>query len=186
MPSNHFVNGSEVTSLQHRESAVMKPIRSHAFSKTTRSVPLQPRPYRQSPPPSKEISQVERHPSTATTGDAAASCNLDTLLREGVSERARLKIKNTREINEFVSTVYEKRKEAFRRCSAGEKDRCESPDHPVWETLGISEPERKRAAAQLSQGGVYTRASSKELLRQCYHLAWFRGDLDRGGLSRCT
>lgn len=144
-PSHLVTYGSEVKSLQPH-SLSMKSIRSHTFSTPKHRPP--PRPPYLTPPSSseRELSHIERSQDTRIgRAGREETCELDSLLSQGSSAGARLKIRNVRELNKVVSTVYEKRKEAFRRCSAGEKDRCETPDHPIWEILGIPKPPRKRS-----------------------------------------
>ncbi|PHJ23339.1 hypothetical protein CSUI_002810 [Cystoisospora suis] len=135
-PCHLIAHGSEVKSLQPR-SLSMKSIKSHTFS-APKDPPIRP-PYLQ--PSSGLISHIERFQDTRIVrGGQEDTCDLKSLLSQGSSAGARLKIRNVRELNKVVSTVFEERKEAFRRCSAGEKDRCETPDRPIWETLGIPKP----------------------------------------------
>ncbi|KEP60100.1 UNVERIFIED_CONTAM: hypothetical protein HHA_219742 [Hammondia hammondi] len=71
---------------------------------------------------------------------AGEACTLKALETAGSSPSARAKISSLRETEEYVETVYEKRREASRLCAAGQTDKCESPDHPLWETLGLQKP----------------------------------------------
>ncbi|CBZ55663.1 hypothetical protein NCLIV_060870 [Neospora caninum Liverpool] len=68
------------------------------------------------------------------------ACTLKALETAGASPSARAKVKNLRETSQFVDLVYEKRREAARLCAAGETGKCESPDEPIWETLGLQKP----------------------------------------------
>ncbi|KYK67222.1 hypothetical protein TGPRC2_219742 [Toxoplasma gondii TgCatPRC2] len=71
---------------------------------------------------------------------AGESCSLKALETAGSSPSAKTKISSLRETEEYVETVYEKRREASRLCASGQTDKCESPDQPLWETLGLQKP----------------------------------------------
>lgn len=76
--------------------------------------------------------------NTSQTDKCAAL--LDSMVHRGVSAGAAEKIKQVLEMERFLNKVHELSKIAARKCLAGEKDACESPDKPVWKTAGLSKP----------------------------------------------
>ncbi|PFH37571.1 hypothetical protein BESB_040290 [Besnoitia besnoiti] len=82
-----------------------------------------------------------RHWRSSSGASSAGGCSLDLFTHDGASTSAKTKVKSRRETEQFVEQVFQRRRTAARRCASGQENECETPDKPIWEALGLQQPE---------------------------------------------